>query len=79
MNMHSARAPLSLATDDSLSSQRAHLWAKLGIYFAAWLDAYAAASMYEQLSRLSDHELGRRGMTRTDLHHHVYERVTARS
>jgi hypothetical protein len=44
----------------------------------AWLDARSAATMYEELSRLSDHELARRGMTRADLHHHVFERLTTR-
>jgi hypothetical protein len=43
----------------------------------AWLTAcrnyYAAASRYEDLSRLSDAELERRGLTRTTLGRHACE------
>jgi hypothetical protein len=38
-----------------------------------WADAHAAAALYQNLSRLSDTELARRGMHRADLHHHVSE------
>ena len=44
---------------------------------AAWLTAcrnyYAASSRYEDLSRLSDAELERRGLTRTTLGRHACE------
>jgi len=43
----------------------------LGTRFADWLataaDYYTAAAIYEQLSRLSDAELQRRGFSRTTL------------
>ena len=44
---------------------------------AAWIaaaaDYYAAATVYEQLSRLSDAELRKRGLSRAELAHHVRE------
>lgn len=47
----------------------------LGTRFAAALDAYAAslgeATLYEELSKLSDAELHRRGLSRGDLHSSV--------
>jgi hypothetical protein len=43
----------------------------LGRSIATWIDTcadyYAAAAMYEQLSRLSDAELARRGLSRATL------------
>jgi hypothetical protein len=45
--------------------------ASLGTRIADWLataaDYYAAAAIYEQLSRLSDAELQRRGLSRANL------------
>lgn len=41
-----------------------------------WADAYAAAALYEQLSRLSDAELERRGIPRGDLHRRAFETLT---
>ena len=41
-------------------------------YIETMADYYAAASMYEQLSRLSDAELHRRGLSRTDLARDVH-------
>jgi hypothetical protein len=44
---------------------------RLGRRIVTWIDTcadyYAAAAMYEQLSALSDAELGRRGLSRTTL------------
>ncbi len=39
--------------------------------FAAAVERYSAAVLYEVLSRLSDEELERRGIARGDLHRHV--------
>jgi hypothetical protein len=69
-------APVALIP--SISNFARRLWAAVGTYYVARLDAYAAAAMYEQLSRLSDAELSRRGMTKSDLHGHVFERMTTR-
>jgi hypothetical protein len=46
-------------------------------YMSACRDAYAAAAIYEQLSRLSDAELSRRGMTRDDLRYQLVDRLTS--
>jgi hypothetical protein len=39
-------------------------------------NAWAAANMYEELSRLSDAELARRGIFRGDLHRHTHRALT---
>jgi hypothetical protein len=48
---------------------------RLGTRIAASLDAYAAslgdAALYQELSKLSDAELHRRGLSRGDLHRSV--------
>jgi hypothetical protein len=49
----------------------------IGRRIAAWVaaaaDYYTAATVYEQLSRLSDAELRQRGLSRGALGHHVSE------
>lgn len=40
-------------------------------YAARRRDAYVAAVLYQELSKLSDAELERRGFARGDLHRHV--------
>jgi hypothetical protein len=62
----------------ALSRFARRLYRAISAYFLAQLDAHAATAMYEQLSRLSDAELARRGMTRADLHRHVFEHLTMR-
>jgi hypothetical protein len=52
------------------------VWLKsLGLRIVAWADycadCWTAAAMYEQLSRLSDAELARRGLSRGTLAHDV--------
>ena len=53
-----------------LASLATHLGA-LGKHLTAWIDTcasyYAAATLYEELARLSDAELNRRGLTRATL------------
>jgi hypothetical protein len=39
-------------------------------------NAWAAANMYEELSRLSDAELARRGTPRAELHRYIFEALT---
>jgi hypothetical protein len=41
----------------------------------AWADAAAAAALYEQLSRLSDAELERRGIPRGELNRWIFDRT----
>src|SRR5262245_48031993 len=50
-----------------------NLGARFAAIFRACADAWEAASLYEDLSRLSDAELERRGIPRTDLHRCVFE------
>ena len=52
------------------------LAAHIGQYPAAWNEAYAAAALYEDLSRLSGAELERRGIPPGDLYRHVSETLT---
>ena len=47
--------------------------ATMTTWLAACRDYYAASSRYEDLSRLSDAELERRGLTRTTLGRHACE------
>jgi hypothetical protein len=48
-------------------------------HIEAWAEGlasgYAAAALYEQLSRLSDAELARRGIPRAELHRRVLEEL----
>ena len=46
---------------------------------AVCADAWAAAGVYEELSRLSDAELDRRGVHRDALNRRVFEIVTRRT
>ncbi len=43
---------------------------------AIFLDAYAAAAQFDELSRLSDAELARRGLSRADIHRLVSATAT---
>ena len=59
----------------------AHMWgaarrtcARIGRYVARYRDSYAATVLYQELSRLSDAELQRRGFNRCDLHCQVFGR-----
>lgn len=50
------------------------LWARLGVWLRTCADHYDAAAQYEQLSRLSDAELHRRGLRRDTLARDLCER-----
>jgi hypothetical protein len=64
--------PSSFPLPFSTRSLRAHI-RLAGARLGAWLEARAArigrAALYQQLSRLSDAELERRGIPRGELHH----------
>ena len=47
--------------------------------FAVCANAWEAAGLYEALSKLSDAELERRGMPRSELHRSIFEMVTWRT
>ena len=68
MNMHAAFAP-SEETPIEVAAPSSASWLRsLRARFAAWArscaDYYAAAWAYEELSRLSDAQLRRRGLSR---------------
>jgi hypothetical protein len=69
MIMHVRLAPAEAASRSGLPLSRRV--ASLAMRFADWItaaaDHYAAAAAYEQLSRLSDAELQRRGLSRATL------------
>jgi len=69
-----AQARLPLATGEPLGTSRPSFGARLGAlrsHLAAWVgtcaDYYRAAALYDDLSRLSDAELHRRGLSRATL------------
>ena len=47
---------------------------RIGQYVAQCREAHAAAVLYQELSKLSDAELERRGIGRCDLHRNVFGR-----
>ena len=64
VNMHERFVPYDIV----LAASRQPLWRDLLARVAAWIkgcaDDYAAAVAYDELSRLSDAELKRRGLSR---------------
>ena len=47
----------------------------IAIYAAANRNGYAAVALYDDLSRLSDAELARRGLTRADILRQVFQEL----
>ena len=45
----------------------------IGVWLDARADAWAAAALYDQLRRLSDEELRRRGLTRDTVARHAFK------
>jgi hypothetical protein len=71
MTMHETFSPTDTAFSSSPAAPLSN-WIRLaGLRIATWAttcaDYYAAATMYEQLSGLSDPELERRGLNRATL------------
>jgi hypothetical protein len=68
MNIHERFTPYDVANDNAprLSWIKA-IGARIATWFRTARDYHAAASSYEQLSGLSDAELGRRGLSRDTL------------
>ena len=63
-------SPDAIAADEpagSFSSRVRSIAGQIATWAGTCADYYAAASLYEQLSALSDAELGRRGLSRTTL------------
>ena len=68
------QARSSIAPDEPLGTSRPSFRPRLGAlrsHLAAWVgtcaDYYQAAALYDDLSRLSDAEFGRRGLSRATL------------
>jgi hypothetical protein len=84
MQAHSIRAnsslPISLAWPVDRLQRKAH---RLAVRLVGFLnfcaDAYSAHVQYEELSKLSDVALERRGFARGDLHRHAADAFPKRS
>ena len=68
----------TLATPFPTTPLHARVWqaakracARVAAHVAHYRDAHAEAVLYQELSKLSDAELERRGFARGDLHRHV--------
>ena len=59
--------PHATATGGGARALLASLWARVAAWARTCADYYEAASTYEELSRLSDAELQRRGLARETL------------
>lgn len=71
MTMHARLVPAEAAPPKPSGLPLSRRVASVAMWFADWItaaaDHYAAAAVYEQLSRLSDAELQRRGLSRATL------------
>ena len=76
-NSYAVTAPTGW-TLRQVRDQTTRLGARIIEFIDARADAYAATALYAELSRLSDAELGRRGIARGDLHRCVFETLTRR-
>jgi len=78
MTAHDRSSRLMITHDGSPPSQFlrriARLWMPVASCMRTATDYYAAALLYEQLSRLSDSELERRGLSRENLARDVVAR-----
>ena len=64
--------PRAAPVDSTEHSVLASWWSGLNAWIIACADAYVASAMYEDLSRLSDAELRRRGLSRENLARDVF-------
>jgi len=71
-NSHAAATPIGW-TFGQVRDQVRRLGARIVEVIDARDDAYAAAALHAELSRLSDAELERRGFARGDLHRQAFE------
>jgi hypothetical protein len=81
MSKEDAMSPGEIVSHGRLSSQASFRRWVAGV--AEWVrtcaDHYAAAELYERLSKLSDAELHRRGLNRTTLAQTVFDDVGRKS
>ena len=79
MTMHQTFSPTDTAFSSSTAAPISN-WIRLaGLRIVTWADTcadyYAAATMYEQLSKLSNAELERRGLNRATLARDVCDKL----
>lgn len=65
--------PRTSSVSPAEQSARASGWSALAAWIRACGDAYVASAIYEDLSRLSDAELQRRGLSRENLAREVFK------
>ncbi len=70
--------PGTAAVDVTGQPALASTWSCLVAWVTACGEAYVASAMYEDLSRLSDAELRRRGLSREGLAHEVHKACAGR-
>ena len=75
-NEQVAAAPIRWPIGDVLDKAKSAL-ARIADVLTVYAEAWGAALLYEELSRLSDAELERLGMPRAELHRHVFETRTS--
>ena len=74
-SLQAAEAPLGRAIGQARNGTK-RFGARVAEIFTACAASWEAAALYENLSRLSDAELRRRGISRSELHRCVFETVT---
>ncbi len=72
MTMDQQLPPAASANATTEHSQFAYWWSGFTAWAEACADSYAASAAYENLSRLSDAELRRRGLSRENLARDVF-------
>jgi hypothetical protein len=76
-NEQAVAAPIRWPIGDVLNKAKS-AWARIADVLTVYAEAWGAALLYEELSRLSDAELERLGMPRAELHRRVFETLTRR-
>jgi hypothetical protein len=70
-NLQTADAPLGSAIGQVLDKAKS-AWTWTADMLTAYAEAWGAALLYEELSKLSDADLERRGLRRAELHRHIF-------
>jgi len=76
-NLQATGNPIGWALSWSHDEAR-RLGARILAFLTTCADSYAAATLYQELSRLSDAELERRGIPRGELHRHIFQDLAQR-
>src|SRR5262245_48451998 len=75
-NLQATKAPIGWAIGQVVDRAK-QLGALLFEVSDAYADSCATAALYQELSRLSDAELERRGIPRSELHRFVFETMSS--